>query len=377
MPHAVDKHEDEDERDNNLISELITGVQNEENSLDFLSRDLEPGEKANDAEDFEDIGDDDLADDEELPGLQLSEGNDYFNKEAQAVENSSIAINERSEEDASFDDLFGDQPSSPPAEQKETLSTDKANDQLFQGDLQKSDSPTEGALPNESTTDTIAPALDKDLSDPLSEMEIDLGDEEDPELLEQRQLFAQAQREREEKIRRGGEMLDLLPEPETNAELFETIWPHFEPDKPPRFHELLGIKKAFYLEKKPLKPPKPIPPTKLSLDLMQDQEKSFRTLGSDITSRQQRQQKAQQDQVVIVADCNKGEETNESEIELDTLEDDGFVGGIGLQDLRILCEDWENQSTADTSLDSNTGKLDDTFENPDAIGEDSPRSTKV
>ena len=59
MPHATEPHDVEADRDQALI-ERVLDPQNTE--LDW-TRELEPGEKADDAVDFEDIGGDDLADD--------------------------------------------------------------------------------------------------------------------------------------------------------------------------------------------------------------------------------------------------------------------------------------------------------------------------
>ena len=371
MPHAVDQNELDDQRDNSLINELISGVQTDENSLDFLSRELEPGEKANDAEDFEDIADDDLADDEDVASRIIQGGNGYVTA-GDAFRDTKTALgSDRLEDDSALDDLFGDQPSSPPAEQNDGIIGTETIAQVPQSGQSVSFMDS-GMLP-EASTDVNKPLTDKDPSETFSEMDYEFGDDGDPELKEQRELFAQAQKEREERLRRGDSFLEFLPAPQTNAELFETIWPQFEPNTAPRFHELLGVKRAFYIEKKPVRPPKAIPPTKLNLDLMQDQERSFRLPGSDVLSKQQRLQKAKQDQVILVNEGDVRDQSDASEVELDTLSDEPLVGNISLQDLSLLCEDWNIQiansaDSTDESLEPSNAERDCSLRSPKVGG---------
>ena len=347
----MDKNELDDERDNNLINELISGVQTDENSLDFLSRELEPGEKANDAEDFEDIADDDLADDEDV-----TQGENAHIADGDSLEDVKPTLgSDRLEDDSAFDDLFGDQPSSPPTEQKDGIIGTETI-----AHAQQNGSPILPSIdPRPASAGISKSPTDNDPSEAFSDMEFELGDDEDPELKEQRELFAQAQKEREERLRKGDGLLEFLSAPQTNAELFETIWPQFQPNTAPRFHELLGVKRAFYIEKKPIKPPKAILPTKLNLDLMQDQERTFRLPGSDVMSRQQRLQKAKQDQVILVNEANIHDQSDASEVELDNLNDEALVGNISLQDLSLLCEDWNIQAADDTDTTDEDLKLDD------------------
>ena len=370
MPHAVDQNELDNERDNKLISDLISGVQHDESSLDFLSRELEPGEKANDAEDFEDIADDDLAEDEDPSSRLIVEKDGYSATGDSFVDGKPALDSDRADDDAAFDDLFGDRPSSPPEEQKDGLIESDSISQAKQYGQPVLPFTDPGVLP-EANVDADGPSISKDLSENLSEMDYEFGEDNDPELREQQELFAQAQKERDERLRRGDGLLEFLPAPQTNAELFETIWPRFEPNVAPRFHELLGVKRAFYIEKKPLKAPKAIPPTKLKLDLMQDQERTFRLPGSDVLNKQQKLQKAKQDQVVLVNEGEIGDESDTGEVKLDILDDAILVGNIGLQDLTLLCEDWNTQAT------DITDSVDGGFEQDDADGEGGTRSPKV
>ncbi len=65
MPHAVPVSDAQEQADNSLISSLLSGTNEGQDNFDFLNRDLVPGEKAQDAVDFEDISDDDLAEEED------------------------------------------------------------------------------------------------------------------------------------------------------------------------------------------------------------------------------------------------------------------------------------------------------------------------
>jgi hypothetical protein len=112
MPHAVGDTEIQDEQDDALINKLFNDpTQN----FDFLDRDLDVGEKANDAVDFEDIGDDDLAEDEDdVNGFSTNGRGDDEDRDMSGGTFSDIPGGDA--DDDGFDDLFGDLPSSPTEE---------------------------------------------------------------------------------------------------------------------------------------------------------------------------------------------------------------------------------------------------------------------
>ena len=66
MPHATapEGGESEDEDFNKLMRQINAPTGEDDVSLDFLQRELHPGEKADDAVDYEDIDDDDLPEEE-------------------------------------------------------------------------------------------------------------------------------------------------------------------------------------------------------------------------------------------------------------------------------------------------------------------------
>ncbi|KAK5017564.1 hypothetical protein LTR16_005027, partial [Cryomyces antarcticus] len=118
MPHAVDPRDYDrelEENDDNLINSILS-ADPQNNALAFLGRDLEVGEKADDAQDFEDMDDDDLAEDESgaVNGQTgygaADDGEDASDGLFPQVKTEIV------EDDTALDDLFGEQPSSPVAD---------------------------------------------------------------------------------------------------------------------------------------------------------------------------------------------------------------------------------------------------------------------
>ncbi|KAI9722406.1 MAG: hypothetical protein M1828_004773 [Chrysothrix sp. TS-e1954] len=323
MPHATDDQDDDD------IGRILAGESFEE--LDsFQTRDLDLGEKASDAEDFEDMGDDDLADDEE-PDAQ----NQTRNQPAHATLGG-ITVDD--EEDDEHDDLFNaaDDIPSPVADKHGVLeqqlsSAVIADNTSFNSrkrkSLASSDDDDDDLFEEEATQngDTTLP------------MEID--DQDDPEVLEQRALFEQSKKGYDERLKGGNISFGFPPAPQTNAEIFDTIWPSFEPHKPPRFGQLLPGKRAYYLTKQPPKPPKAVNPTKINLELAPDQEKSFRLPGPAELSFAARQANAISKGLVLTQE--QEEVRSESDEEMCDIEDDTEqVGGISWHDFVNVCQDW-------------------------------------
>ncbi|KAK5147050.1 hypothetical protein LTR04_000927 [Oleoguttula sp. CCFEE 6159] len=352
MPHAVDPRDYDrelEENDDNLINSILS-ADPQNSALAFLGRDLEVGEKADDAQDFEDIDDDDLAEDESgaVNGQTgygaADDGEDASDGLFPQVKTEIV------EDDTALDDLFGEQPSSPVADT---------------GHLQQNGY---GGVGLSFPTKATAPVLSVSTKGPAHTLsntslspeqgassmfrpvdygtEIDdvEGDEENPDLREQRLLFRRA---------RTGAFHEPPPPPQNDAELFEMVWPQFEADKPPHFGQLLPGKRAFYLAKTPIKPPKPVQPTKVNLDLQQDQERSFRIPGAGASSKGNRQAEAERVGVIKVSEIISGHESSEGEMDLDVIDENEDIGGVRWQDLAVLCEDWDTPSLTSTSPDEN------------------------
>ncbi|KAF2085340.1 hypothetical protein K490DRAFT_13473, partial [Saccharata proteae CBS 121410] len=266
--------------------------------------------KADDAVDYEDISDDDLADDEELIGEDGANGHGTLD----------------GDEDV---DLFGEVP--------DTAMGEAAP----QGNLDGDDG------------NAAEPDLDDLFGEGTSFRDVDYGkeeDDDDPELREQRELFAQAEKEREDRLRNGGVVNELPPALQTDEDVFKAIWPNFKPGSVLRFGELLPHRRAYYVAKAPLKPPKPVQPTKVNLDIAQDQEKLFKLPPSAPPTGKARQTGTGQQGVVSITEAESGEKSTDEEFELEDFDDKENFGGVTGHDIQILCDDWDISSQEDVSL---------------------------
>jgi len=373
MPHAVEEADrpiqdglqTEQERENDLINQLLGGSQN---ILDeFDGRDLDIGEKAEDAEDYEDIADDDLADEEEPTSTTASQAAPPHVKQ-EVIDGFGDLFEEAAGQGQAdkgdggddFDDLFGanDEPPSPKLEKDQlasakNLSAHNALDALFSRAQQERSASVESLLGQQ------------DEQQEQAAVEEEESGEEDEETREQRLLFQQAREEREQRIRRADNRGELPPPAESRDELFSLVWPQFEPKEAPRFGELLPGKKAYYLSKTPLKPPKPVHPTKLSLEIQQDQEKSFKLTAAAPIAFHARQAEAEARGLIWIEDTDAVAEVSEDEQQLASVDDTEAIAGVSWQDFVTLCEDWDipdsNSSILDIEIDEKEQEK-DTFD---------------
>ena len=279
---------------------------------DFLdktaSRDLEVGEKAVDAVDYEDIADDDLAEDED------------------AIE----AERNGDRDDGDLDDLFNE--SSSPIQDR---SQSQKEDTSFTS-LDSQTGPVDGHSKGEPNFRNVNYSGSQDAD--LSEF---VGDEKGLKAyLMQQQLFHNRNAPTEQ-----------------NTGRFEEYWPNFEASKPPRFHSLLPRKRAYFMPRIPLKPPKPIQPNKVSLDIAADQEKTFRLPSTGATTKAGRQHEEEQRGMVYITD---GVDEDDSRVnddmqldDLDGIDETEPVGNISWNDLKIACEDWDPPDLGASSDDEN------------------------
>lgn len=320
----------------------LTSGHNE--GFEFMSRDLDAGEKADDAVDFEDISDGDLAEDEDGGAVQpagqdgLFEEEDAFGGLNDVMEESSPPSsndeNVATEGDG-FDDLFGDLPSSPAGQPDEPSGTQQS---VLTSDVNMSfDFEDDDALPDSSGTPPAVSSQNPETpaasSQPLFRpVEYNAKDAvRSKEQLLQQALFAMSG---------SGSASDLPPAPPENTEeLLASLWPKFQRHTVPRFMELLPPKKAHYVGKTPLKPPKAVNPTKVSLELAQDQEKSFR--APQTANRRTQEAEAEQKGLILVPELESGEQSSDNDMDVDSDLEGEPVGGMTWQDLQILCEDWD------------------------------------
>lgn len=280
-----------------LLSQTAEG--GGETDLFDLNRPLDLGEKADDAKDYEDVSDDDLPVEEEATGWRNGDG---------------PGLTDDGGTSHDTDDLFGEGRDSSPFDGMEAHDGVKIHaDQELQ------------------TSQTAASQLITPTLDSIPSFR-DINFDPEPKLS-------------------GEANQDLsIPAPaESVADLLKQSWPTFERGKTINWNELLPPKKAHYIPKKPLKVPKPVNPTKVSLDLAPDQEKSFRLSGSVTSSKQQRVVEAGAKGLVPIFEEVFEEKSDEEDLDWETPPPDEEISGVTWADLKLVCDDWESKIDGDFS----------------------------
>ncbi|KAG5940591.1 hypothetical protein E4U60_000431 [Claviceps pazoutovae] len=237
--------------------------------------------KADDAEDFEDISDDDLPDEEPSGGA--------------SAEMPGLTDDGATSNDA--DDLFGEGPSSP---------TDPVPGPPSPGTRVHDTEGGDDHHPVDSSVNFMALNFDLDTH---------MGGtaNQDPH----------------------------IPAPaETVEDLLKAAWPAFQKGRILTWSELLPPKKAIWKEKKPAKKPKHLVTSKLTLELATDQEKMFRIPGTADSTKKQRASDTTFSRLVR---CGEGaaEEVEETfKFDLDQESDSETVMGFTLRDIELACEDY-------------------------------------
>ncbi|KAL5359385.1 hypothetical protein BJX96DRAFT_148295 [Aspergillus floccosus] len=353
MPHATGPGatEPEDADFENVMRHLNATPAEGGMSFEFMERELEPGEKADDAVDYEDFDDDELPEEEEraqtsvenaVPaddedkGLFEAEEDDLFGGRED---------DQHAPRDDDLDDLFGG-PSSPGAEH-----VDHTKD-LFEEDEQPPAAPEVPVVQPEPVK------MEEDEEPPLDEGAMSpTGSDMDPASLRawklQQALFAMS-----------AVGPDNPPAPPENVEeLLLSLFPNFDRKALPRFLELIPHKKAFFLGKQPPKPPRAVLPSKAHIELAQDQERSFKSGG------QAHKRSLELDHlglVTITEAAKEEEEEVKEEFDLDADNDEELPGGITLNDLRVVCTDWDvTDELPHDAMDLDEPPVQDTAEDDD------------
>ncbi|KAE9964663.1 hypothetical protein BLS_008150 [Venturia inaequalis] len=302
--------------------------------------------KADDAVDYEDFSDDELPEEVVLPAREIDGDTGMTGNDMMDHDDTADLFGDDPDDTAEpdFCDLFGDGPSSDPVVQEEAPP-------ITNGYSGITLPPSRPSLPALKVQSPPQPISVFDIPSTQATVEDDVVDEEeeeddDPESREQRELFARAARAREERMTSGINSQVPPPAPQTNAELFQTIWPFFKSEEVPRFRSLFPGKRANYLFKTPLKVPVKVHPTRANLELDHDQERAFKLVAAP-TSRKRTNEEYNEHGVLFIQEDEAGQQSSEEEIEFDTLDDQETVGGVTIQDLRILCEDWDNLTEPD------------------------------
>ena len=240
----------------------------------FMEVGFEPGEKAADAQDYEDISDDDLPEEED------------------AVNNVEVpALTDDNGTSGDIDELFG----------------------MDFGDHEGLDFPQDGPVDGHVKTPAERIVDDR------------------PTIEELRRLnFNQDW---------------TIPAPAESAEdLVKKLWPAFERGKALNWNELFPSKNAYFIPRAPAKPPKPLHPTKVSLDLVPDQEKAFRNSTGAATTSDKYRRIAEAESRGLV-DCTQETplaESDDEEFDYSTPAlDEVIVKGVTWSDLLMVCHPWD------------------------------------
>jgi transcription initiation factor TFIID subunit 1, fungi type len=256
------------------------------------------GDKADDAKDYADISDDELPDDEPVEGGLLS-----------AVEEAAGA------DDGDLDALFGDGASSPPALplRPSGLPADHHEEESNASDL---------ASDNE---DQAAQGLGRSQ---IATQETLVQPFVDPDWLEQQSLLMKAKEPPEDPQLRLEHALEVCKQ----------LFPEFSRDEIPFWSRIIKPWTAEFPAKAPLKPPKPIRPTKVHLEIQPDQKALF---NSAIVS--DKRYWEDHDRMVVIEDGNANrddDETSDDEVDIDEI----LPGGVTMKDLDMICADFDTLS---------------------------------
>ena len=135
-----------------------------------------------------------------------------------------------------------------------------------------------------------------------------------------------------------------IPAPaESTEELLKQSWPGYERGIKLDYNRFLPPKNAHYIPKVPVKVPKPLHPSKVSLDLAQDQEKSFRSAGSAYTDKRKRVVEAEAKGLIPIIEESDNDESDEEDFDWTPASQLEPIGGFSFADLEIICEDWESK----------------------------------
>ncbi|TEY74639.1 hypothetical protein BOTCAL_0072g00350 [Botryotinia calthae] len=280
----------QDEQDAKAL-ESVLRASGENGEINFGDEPLDLGEKADDAQDFEDISDDDLPEEEEasLPS---------------AVDLPALTDDAGTNHDT--DDLFGEGRDSSPFGFDEHI-------EIQDGESQAAETTVE-ELPD-------APAEEEDL------LELNFPG------------YNQA--------RLNNQDLSIPAPAESESDLAKQLFPSLEPGVILNFNELLPPKLAHFVPKVPLKQPKPLNPTKVSLDLAPDQEKSFRSnIGTATGDKRKRAAEAEAKGLVAIIEESADEAENEETFDFEEPAEDEKLGGVTWADLQMICDDWDSKINA-------------------------------
>nr|POF12867.1 putative transcription initiation factor tfiid 111 kda [Quercus suber] len=372
MPHAIEDDQPPDVDEDSAIQSFLAG-----NSFggDFQGIDLGDHERAPNAVDYEDVDLDDLPEEEEATNSLPEDeedadaaGQDAFAKqmkrmadEVEALPGQALSnghLQELHSDELINDDdkdLFGERTSLSPQQERRPqpkvsavpraggLALPSKSGGLALPSFAKKFEPATVATSPSNSQDAWSPSQFRNdrsaVLSPVSAVESAEEEEQDELTRIQRQMFRDRQTEQKP--------LDL--------EEFYALFPSYRPGQNPRFTDLFPQRRAPYRGKAPLKPPKPVQPTKLSLDLLPDQERSFKAAVTSHLNGQDAQLKSG---LVSCGQDDGHDQDSEDGLELSVLDENELIGGVRFQDLALICEDWDVQSVRSVVSPEESGDWD-------------------
>ncbi|KAH8899213.1 hypothetical protein GQ53DRAFT_634464 [Thozetella sp. PMI_491] len=134
-----------------------------------------------------------------------------------------------------------------------------------------------------------------------------------------------------------------IPEaPENLLEIVKQAYPKFQERTILPWNDVVPVKEQHWISKKPLKPPKSLVPSKLSLELDVDQEKLFRIAGPATSSVWQKLKDAETRGLVCLEEPEAFERADLEAFSLDVDSDSEVIGGFTLRDIITVCDDFDS-----------------------------------
>ena len=316
LPSFADSFQNNDlaEHDDELAA--VLGGQSLDNVLkDAHERELDKGEKADDAVDYEDFDDDDLPDEEEATGQSQP------SYKLAGIEDAAATADDGADDD-DLNDLFEDG------------DVDMGSFIAAPASLAGADAAgTPMAADEDGDKDSLASEHDDAMG--LSQLPDDLADTEDIKLyLLQKALFESG------------------AAPETQEENLDewvrTEFPNYDKNELPYFNRLFPPQPAHWTPawykqgKDPVKPPKPLRPTKVTLDIEPDHRFLFNSVGTTGHVEPRKD-------LVHILRPEQARDSDDSDDESN--DDEPLPGGYTMQDLEFFCADFDTLSHADGSED--------------------------
>lgn len=339
MPHATESVDAQDAQDDSLIRQFL----DLRNPLD-ISPGLEPGEKADDAVDYGDLSDDDLADDDDIsrkspPELEQPEAI-HAEFEDCRIEDQSQVITGHGTFDDEFDDLFGEVPQSPIKNDEIDVKKSVTSPLPRLDSFEPGPTGTGNGYQQQVVGQLQIQTRNADIIQPRSLQALNSQTVSKEEQMQQYLIS----------MSRHGAIIQESPLDEARDEHhtqdLATLWPKFDRHRVPRFMDLLPGKRSYYIGKKPSKQPKPVNPTKLNLDLAHDQEKHFRLASGP---RNTFDAESELNCVVRLSPVVDPQADRTDDTPLLSDSDKDSVGGVTWQDLQIVCEDWDYQGPSEST----------------------------